>query len=36
MHCQFGHSSSEKLQNLLQSANMLDKELIEDIQNVEE
>ena len=36
LHCQFGHSSSEKLKKLLQSANIHDKELIEEINNIEE
>ena len=35
-HCQFGQSSSEKLKKLLQVANIYDKELIEEINNIEE
>ena len=36
LHCQFGHSSLEKLKKLLQSANIQVKELIEEINNIEE
>ena len=36
MHCQFGHSKSEKLKKLLQSGNIHDKKLIEEISNIEE
>ena len=36
LHCQFGYFSSEKLKKLLQSANIHDKELIEEISNIVE
>ena len=36
MDCQFGHCSSEKLKKLLRSANIHDKELNEEINNIEE